>query len=236
MCVIQAVQRGRSPWQHSWTWTTTAAKETYRRHKAVRRPDEFLFGTCRISRSRVRNKCTSSSLCSSRAATAAMPAGPEQIRQLLLDFGSDDEVYADESAAASPTQPRAVGTNSSSSVANSNSSSRGRAAAQSKAAPSRRSRDVDARMLFLKRVHGGTFPAFDDSKPDPGCAYELAHYRRVADPTYTHGPRNFSVGDTQLRCQSFSAACCASVRHAIVANPAILHTSTVASLDQASAA
>jgi hypothetical protein len=125
-----------------------------------------------------------------------MPVGPEQIKQLLLNYGSDDEYHSDEPAAASPTQLRASPINSSSSANNSSSSSsRGRTAAQSKASPSKRARDVDARMLFLKRVHGGTFPAFDDSKPDPGCAFELAHYRHVANSQHKRGPRSLSVSE-----------------------------------------
>jgi hypothetical protein len=43
---------------------------------------------------------------------------------------------------------------------------------------------IDKRLLFLKRVHGGTLPTFDDQHPDPGCAFEAMRYRGYMDPVF----------------------------------------------------
>lgn len=43
---------------------------------------------------------------------------------------------------------------------------------------------IDMRLLFLKRMHGGTLPAFDDRHPDPGCAFEAMSYRQNLDPVF----------------------------------------------------
>lgn len=47
--------------------------------------------------------------------------------------------------------------------------------------------------LFLKRVHGGTFPAFDSSQPDPGCAVEFGMLQPLVDPTYDHDAPGLDV-------------------------------------------
>lgn len=107
-----------------------------------------------------------------------MGASLEHIRQLLLDFDSDDELRGHEAegaaAGAAPRHPP------------SNRSVR-RPGTQGRAAK------VDARLLFLKRVHGGTFPAFDDPPADPGCCYELNRYGAVVDPTPDEDPVEFHV-------------------------------------------
>lgn len=68
--------------------------------------------------------------------------------------------------------------------------------------------------LFLKRVHGGTFPAFDSSQPDPGCAVEFGMLQPLVDPTYDHDAPGLDVSvHTHTHTRSAPAQCSAKQQH-----------------------
>jgi hypothetical protein len=114
---------------------------------------------------------------------------------LLLDFDSDDEVA---------TAQAAVAANKGSSSSGTGTRIKSPATAQTV-----REETVNARVSFLRRIKGG-FPAFDDDRPDPGCAYEVQHHTQAFDPCSEVNTDKIQAsrdGDPTLHCScAFEAA------------------------------
>lgn len=116
-----------------------------------------------------------------------MPVGIDQIKQLMLELttdeeDSDDEPSSSQSRPSSSHSRRGVrgGASTAAAAAGAAHSSRGEGSRFSSANAER----IDTRVTFLRRLHGGSLPVFDDSKPDPGCAFEVASYRQPLDPVF----------------------------------------------------
>lgn len=92
----------------------------------------------------------------------------DDIKQLILEFDSDDE-------------PRAEAVQGSSKGSSNAATTRPGPRAQLAAADATRDANVKLRIALLKRIKGG-FPVFDDESPDPGCAYEVARCTDLFDP------------------------------------------------------
>jgi hypothetical protein len=66
---------------------------------------------------------------------------------------------------------------------------------------------IDKRLLFLKRMHGGALPAFDDQHPDPGCAFEARSYRQILDPVFVpKAHEKLNVSPRSCAAQPFAAS------------------------------
>lgn len=128
----------------------------------------------------------------------------EQIRLLLCAFGSDDEVEAEPAPpAAAGRSTKTKGSSSNSSTTTNSSTIGGRKSNRLSVSPispakSTRQEVIDRRLLFLKRVHG-SIPVFDDSKPDPGCQYEVLQHRQAVDPVPYDENKNLQVGANAVR-------------------------------------
>lgn len=125
-----------------------------------------------------------------------MPVGVDQLRKVIADFEWDTDSDSD------PEDSRPASRNSTS-KGSSSSTSRVRAAAVAAAGGgtdrkklSKKEEQIDLRFEFLKRVHGGSIPKFDDRNPDPGAAFEVEHYRDFLDPLFV------SKADKKLEVRS----------------------------------
>jgi len=116
-----------------------------------------------------------------------------QIRELWIELASEDEDSSDDEVSNTKrTRHASRGTSSSST------SSRSKAAGSRQLpslSPKQRTEErIDTLLRFIRGVHGGSFPSFDDDHPDPGCAYEVLCYSRVLDPVFVpEADKNLNV-------------------------------------------
>lgn len=147
------------------------------------------------------------------------PGRADQIKQLLLQFDSDDEevLPSPSSASATPTGAAAAGggglggsTGERSSSRSGGAIARGRREQQLQQQQNRekpKSRDEQVKDLFrfLKAAFGRKLPAFDDEHPDPGCRWEVAEWQQMVNPVFDE--RLLRDQHLSVRCASCLCVC-----------------------------
>lgn len=92
------------------------------------------------------------------------PERPEQIRDLLCAEFVSHSLEPEESDKASHGKA----------TSSARHQKPGRSGADTGGDGERRTRDIDRRLRFLKRLHGG-FPIFDDARPGMSCSLSRSH-------------------------------------------------------------
>lgn len=107
----------------------------------------------------------------------------DQIRQLIIDLSDLDDSSDEDEIPGTQRAGRnaARGLGSSSSTAEPKGAAAGR---QDRSRLAKRKHRVESRLMFLKKVHGGSLIPVNDQAPDPGCSFEGRWYLQLRDPKF----------------------------------------------------
>lgn len=123
---------------------------------------------------------------------AAERTAEQEIRQLLVSLDPDedpgkqqllDEQLRDLEASSKPSNSSCATTASSSSSNRPQQQQLRTAATKTNTALGRREKEVNKRFSAIRSLHG-SFPVFDDSKPDPGCQLEQQEFQQHVNPKH----------------------------------------------------
>lgn len=136
-----------------------------------------------------------------------------QIRELWIELASEDDDSSDDEVSNTKRARHA-----SRGISSSSTSSRSKAAGSrqlSSPSPKQRTEErIDTILRFIRGVHGGSFPFFNDDNPDPGCQYEVLCYSRVLDPVFVpEADRNLNVSAHTWHCNIKPAATFSCLMH-----------------------